>query len=110
MAEVPGGRPEPRRASLARVIRIVDAGPRYFCRSALVSLAVTCLLAILVALTVHPRGALPLSQRAVIVAALAALCLIIAATLAALPWPQGGGAGGSTASPRPSSALPPGSL
>lgn len=88
-AEAPGGWPGQRRASLARVIGIVDAGPRHFYRSALASLGVTCLLAIGVALSVHPRGVLPLFQRAVIVAALAGLAVIIAAALAAVLWPPG---------------------
>jgi hypothetical protein len=70
-------------------MRIVDAGPRYFYRSALVSLAVTCLLAIPVALHVRPPGALPRSQQATIAAALAGLCVVVFLALAALCWPPG---------------------
>jgi hypothetical protein len=68
-------------------MRIVNAGPRYFYRSALVSLAVTCLLAIPVALRVRPSGPLPRSQQATIAVALAGLCVVVFLTLAALRWP-----------------------
>jgi len=83
----PASPPEQRRAGLGRAIRIVDAGPRYFYRSALVSLAVTCLLAIPIALHVRPSGALPRSQQATIAVALAGLCVVVFLTLAALRWP-----------------------
>ena len=62
--------PRPGRAGLGRAMRIVDAGPRYFSRSALASLAVTCLLAIPIVLHVRPPGPLSGSQRATITAAL----------------------------------------
>jgi hypothetical protein len=83
----PARPPEQKRAGLGRAMRIVDAGPRYFYRSALVSLAVTCLLAIPIALQVRPSGALPRSQQATIAAALAGLCVVVFLTLAALRWP-----------------------
>src|SRR5215469_12847866 len=68
------GAPEvSRKHSLVRAMRIVDAGPRYLCRSALASLAVTCLLAIPIALLVRPPGVLPTPQQATIAIALAAL-------------------------------------
>jgi hypothetical protein len=70
-------------------MRIVDAGPRYFYRSALVSLAVTCLLAIPIALLVRPPGALPRSQRVTITIALAGLAIVVLLPLAALGWPPG---------------------
>ena len=84
----PAEAPEPRRAGLALAVRITGAGPRYFYRSALVSLAVTCLLAIPIALHVRPAGALPRSQQVVIAAALAGLCLVALLALAALCWPR----------------------
>ncbi|HUJ04917.1 MAG TPA: hypothetical protein VLX31_02280, partial [Streptosporangiaceae bacterium] len=70
-------------------MRIVDAGPRYLYRSALVSLAVTCLLTIPIALHVRPRGALPRSQQVMIAMALAGLGLAVLLALAALCWPPG---------------------
>ena len=79
--------PGPGRAGLGRAMRIVDAGPRYFSRSALASLAVTCLLAIPIALHVRPPGPLPGSQRATITAALAGLAVVVVLTLAGLCWP-----------------------
>ena len=83
----PARPPEQRSAGLGRAIRIADAGPRYFYRSALVSLAVTCLLAIAIALQVRPPGALPPSQQTVIAVALTGLCVVVLLTLAALRWP-----------------------
>ena len=77
------------RAGFGRAMRIIDAGPRYFYRSALVSLAVTCLLAMPIALHVRPSGALPGSQQATVAVALAVLCLVVLLTLAALCWPPG---------------------
>jgi hypothetical protein len=71
---------------LGRALRIVDAGPRYFYRSALASLAVTCLLAIPIALHVRPPGPLPRSQQATIAIALAGLAVVILLTLAGLCW------------------------
>lgn len=84
----PARAPELRRAGLALAVRITSAGPRYFYRSALVSLAVTCLLAVPVTLHVRPPGALPRSQQVVIAVALAGLCLVVFLTLAALCWPR----------------------
>ena len=91
-ADSPGPVAEPRppeQPSGGRAIRIVDAGPRYFYRSALVSLAVTCLLAIAIAAHVRPPGALPRSQQAMIAVALTGLCVAVLFTLAALCWPPG---------------------
>jgi hypothetical protein len=85
-----GGAPEgSRKRSLARAVRIADAGPRYLYRSALASLAVTCLLAIPIALHVRPPGALPRPQQAMIAIALAGLAIVVFLTLAALRWPPG---------------------
>lgn len=84
--------PEPPRVTgpgLGRALRVVDAGPRYFYRSALTSLAVTCLLAIPIALHVRPRGPLPRSQQATIVLALAGLAVVVLLTLAGLGWRAG---------------------
>jgi len=81
--------PEHEPAGLGRAMRTVDAGPRYFCRSALVCMAVTCLAAIPIALQVRPSGALPRSQQAIIAIALAGLGLVILLALAALFWPPG---------------------
>lgn len=71
------------------MLRIVDAGPRYFYRSALVSCAVTCLLAVFIAMGVRPRGPLPQSQQVMIGLGLAGLCVVIVLMLAALVWPPG---------------------
>jgi uncharacterized membrane protein (UPF0136 family) len=85
----PAEPPEGRSAGLGRALRIVDAGPRYFYRSALASLAVTCLLAIPISLHVRPPGALPRSQQETIAVALSGLCIAVLLTLAALCWPPG---------------------
>jgi hypothetical protein len=74
---------------LGRAVRIVDAGPRYFYRSALVSLAATCLLSIPIAVAVRPPGPLPRPQQVMIAAALAGLCLVVLPALAGLVWPPG---------------------
>jgi hypothetical protein len=81
--------PEHGGAGLGLVSRILDAGPRYFYRSALVSLAVTCLLAILITLLLRPPGMLPRSQQVVIVIALAGLAIVVVLALAPLCWPPG---------------------
>jgi len=84
------GAPEvSRKHSLARAMRIVDAGPRYLYRSALASLAITCLLAIPIALLVRPPGVLPTPQQATIAIALAGLGVVVLLTRAALRWPPG---------------------
>jgi hypothetical protein len=84
----PARAPEPRRAGLALALGITGAGPRYFYRSALVSLAATCLLAIPITLRVRPPGALSRSQQVVLAVALAGLCLVVVLTVAALCWPR----------------------
>ena len=66
------------------VLRIVDTGPAPFFRAALVSLAATSLLAIAIALTIRPKGAMPLPQRDIINGALVALVavgMVVVATL-----------------------------
>jgi hypothetical protein len=68
-------------------VRTVEAGPRYFYRSALASLAVTCLLAIPVALRVRPPGPLPRPQQVTIAASVAGLGVVVLLTLAGLCWP-----------------------
>jgi hypothetical protein len=60
---------------LDRTLHLVDAGPRPFCRAAVVSLAATSVLAIGVAALVRPQGSLPATQRHLIAGALAALAL-----------------------------------
>ncbi len=70
--------------ALDRVLGIVDSGPAPFFRAALVSLAATSLLAIAIALTVRPKGALPVPQRDIINGALVMLVavgLVVVATL-----------------------------
>jgi hypothetical protein len=69
---------------------IIDAGPRYFYRSALASFAATCLLAIPIALDVRPRGPLPRPQQATVVASLAGLLVVVLLALAAQRRPPGG--------------------
>jgi hypothetical protein len=84
----PSARPPARgRSGLSRARRIVDAGPRYFSRSALASFAVTCLLVIPIALSVRPHD--PRPQQATIAAALAGLCVATLLGLAATLWPPG---------------------
>lgn len=82
--------PSPREpGALGRIIRIADAGPRYFYRSAVVSLAVTALLTIPIALYVRPAGALPRPQRYLIAGAVIGLCVAAALGLAAAWAPSG---------------------
>ena len=54
---------------------MVNAGPRPFYRAAIVSLAVTSVLALAISSFIHPAGRLPGAQRHVIYVSLAALCL-----------------------------------
>jgi len=56
---------------LGRTLRIVDEGPRPFCRAAVVSLAVTSLLAVVMAALIRQQGPLPGAQCQMIVIALA---------------------------------------
>ncbi len=72
---------------LDRVLRVVDAGPRLFFRAALVSLAITSVLTIAIALYVRPAGPLPGAQRELIELAVAALCLVAALVVVSLAWP-----------------------
>lgn len=74
---VPVGPPSPGRAArwLDRALRIANEGPRPFYRASIISLAVTSTLATAVADLVRPHGSLPASQRHMIAAALAALCI-----------------------------------
>jgi hypothetical protein len=81
--------PSRKHSLLGRAVRIVAAGPRYFYRSALASLAATCLLAIPIAVDVRPPGPLPRPQQVMIAAALAGLCLVVLLALAGLVWPPG---------------------
>lgn len=80
-------RPQRRRTLLDRALAVVDAGPAWLFRSALVSLTLTSLAAILIALVVRRHGPLPGVQRQIVAAALAAICLVIVTALAALWWP-----------------------
>jgi hypothetical protein len=72
--DVAPGPPAPSRAAtrLDLALRIVNGGPRPFYLTAVVSLAVTSLLAMAVALLVRPAGPLAGSQRHMFVGALAA--------------------------------------
>jgi hypothetical protein len=81
----------PRRtsSSLARALRIVESGPRFFYRAALVSLTGTCLLTIMIATTVRPAGPLPGPQRDMIEGALVCLCLVAALAVGGVAWPSG---------------------
>ena len=56
---------------LDRTLRIVDGGPRPFYRAAVVSLAVTSVLAMGIAVVIRPQGSLPEAQRLMIAVALA---------------------------------------
>jgi hypothetical protein len=67
---------------------MVDAGPGPPFRAAVASLAVTCVLTIAVTLLVRPHGPLPGSQAALIVCALAVLCLTGGLGLASLWRPS----------------------
>jgi hypothetical protein len=83
-----GPPPPPRTpSSLARALRIVDAGPRPFYRAAMVSLAGTCLLVIAIAMVVRPRGPIRRPQHELILAGGAGLCLVAVLLLVALLWP-----------------------
>ncbi len=70
---------------LGRVLRIIDSGPAPFFRAAIVSLAVTGILGIAVALGIRPPGAaLPAPQRDMIEAAAIVLIAIAVLLLAAV--------------------------
>ena len=66
------------------MLRIVDEGPRPFYRAAIVSLALTSVLAVTIAALIRPPGALPWPQQDMIAGALAALCLSAAGGIASL--------------------------
>lgn len=80
------GAPAPRWPArwLDRALRVVAAGPRPFYRAAVVSLGVTSLLAAAVAEVTKPHGPLPASQRHMIDAAVAALCVSAVLGLASI--------------------------
>jgi len=63
---------------------LVDAGPLPCYRAALISAAITSLLAMTIAAVIRPAGVIPWSQRATIEGALAALCLSAVLLLASL--------------------------
>ncbi len=69
------------RALLAWVLRGVDAGPRPFFQAALVSLAATCCLGILIAFEIRPPGPLPWQQHDVIFISLGGLALVVISAL-----------------------------
>jgi hypothetical protein len=71
----------PARLLLARVLRVVDAGPRPFFQAAMVSLAATAVLAIAITLQVRPAGPLSSRQRDVIIICVAALVVAGVLTL-----------------------------
>ncbi len=76
---------------LNRALRVVDAGPRPFYRASLASLAATSLLTIAIALVIRPAGLLPGQQRALIVGAVAGLCLAVGLGLASALLPARAG-------------------
>ncbi len=78
--------PPPRRTSpsVAQALRIVDAGPRYLYRAAVVSLAGTSALAIALAWDIRPVGKLPVPQRELIELGLVGVILAAALTFTAL--------------------------
>jgi hypothetical protein len=80
------GSPPPRRPTgrLDWMLRIVDKGPRPFYRAAIVSLAVTSVLAMTIAALVRPPGPLLWPQQDMIAGALAALCLSAVLGIASL--------------------------
>jgi hypothetical protein len=69
---------------LDRTLRIVDSGPRPFYQAAVVSLAVTSMLATAIAALIRPRGPLPQAQREMIAIALAGAALSAVLMLASL--------------------------
>jgi hypothetical protein len=77
--------PPPRRTSpsLAEALRIVDAGPRYLYRAAVISLAATSALTIALAWDIRPAGHLPVPQRDLI--ELGLVSLLLAAALMLVP-------------------------
>ncbi len=85
-----GPLPPRRSSSLAMALRIVEAGPRYFFRAALLSVTVTCLLTIIIAMTVHPAGPMRRPQQDMILVAVVCLCLVAAFAVSAIAWPAAG--------------------
>jgi hypothetical protein len=77
--------PPPRR--IDRALRVIDAGPKAFFRAALASLAVTSILTVAIALSVRPRGVLPVAQRELIELAAGALCLVAVLAVASRRLP-----------------------
>ncbi len=88
---VVGEGPPPQRtsSSLARALRIVEAGHRYFYRAALISLTGTCLLTIMIAMTVRPAGPMRRPQQDMILGAMVCLCLVAVLAVSAVTWPAG---------------------
>src|SRR5215813_11385668 len=74
---------------LAWALRVVDAGPRLVGRAALLSLTVTCVLSIAVALYLRPAGALIYPQEVIIVMSLAGLFVAGVIALNAVLVPAG---------------------
>jgi hypothetical protein len=66
------------------MLPVVNQGPRAFYRAAIVSLAVTSVLAVAVAAVTRPPGSLPGSQRHMIAGALVALCISAVLGMASL--------------------------
>jgi hypothetical protein len=82
------GPPPPRTSrSLARALRVVDAGPVWLYRAALASLAATCVLAIGIALYVRPAGHLLRPQKEIILLGLLGLFAVGVLILIAVSWP-----------------------
>jgi hypothetical protein len=69
---------------LDRALRIADGGPRPFYQAAVVSLAMTSMLATAIAALIRPRGPLPQAQREMIAIALAGAGLSAVLALASL--------------------------
>jgi len=78
--------PPPGRSTrwLDRALRIVNGGPRPFYRAAILSLAVTSVLAVTTAALIRPHGQFPVAQRNMMAGALVTLCLSAVLGLASL--------------------------
>jgi len=78
--------PVRRRSLLDGALAVVDAGPKWFFRSALTSFALTCLLAFPIILRLPSGGPGHSLRREMIVAALAGLCAVLLVALAGMLW------------------------
>jgi hypothetical protein len=86
----PGPRPPRTSPALTNARRIVDAGPRYVYRAAVVSMAGTSALTIALAHAIRPAGRLPFQQQELIKLGLAGLILAVALILVTVAWRAAG--------------------